>query len=299
MRRLLLSVPLAAVIALAAVSPASAVVPCAITPKASDLVTGQGALESIAFDERGRLLYTDRGRNALMLITKPGAAPKVLAVGIVDPGGIALDGKGHAWVGFGNNIANATAPANAAAGLVKVNLKTGRTAVAVRGLAMANGVVRTTSGEFFASDDLAPSLDRVSAKGKVLRAWSSVAPTNGLALSADGRHLYANESLTPTRVVKIDVRNPRKVTPVATPPEADAGAFLDGLTLGAKDRPYAAAWVAGEVWSGDGKGGFCKLASGLTRPSALAFGRKGSGFDTRSLYVTTYGGALVRLAKAR
>lgn len=299
MRRLLLSAPLAAVLALATVSSAHAVVPCAITPVASNLVTGQGALESIAFDERGRLLYTDRGRNALMLITKPGAAPKVLAKGIVDPGGIALDGKGHAWIGFGNNIANGTAPATAAAGLMKVDLRTGRTSVAVRGLAMANGVVRTKAGEFFASDDFAPSLDRVTAKGKVLPAWSSVAPTNGLALSADGRYLYANESLSPTRVVKIDVRNPKKVTPVATPPSADAGAFLDGITLGAGNRPYVAAWVAGEVWSGDGKGGFCRLAAGLPNPSALAFGRKGSGFDTRSLYVTTYGGALVRLARVR
>lgn len=299
MRRLLLSASLATAIVLAASSSAQAVVPCAITPTASNVVTGQAALESITFDERGRLLYTDRGRQALMVISKPGGAPKVLAKGIVDPGGIALDGKGHAWVGFGNNITNATAPAKGAAGLVKVDLKTGRTSVAVRGLAMANGVVRTKSGEFFASDDLAPSLDRVTAKGKVLPAWSSVAPTNGLALSADGRYLYANESLSPTRVVKIDVRDPTRATAVATPPAADAGAFLDGLTLGAKDRPYAAAWAAGEVWSGDGKGGFCRLAAGLDKPSAVAFGRKGSGFDTKSLYVTTYGGSVVRLAKAR
>jgi sugar lactone lactonase YvrE len=298
MRPILVAVA-AATTALVAVPAAQAIVPCPTVVKATSVLSGKGQVESVAFDDSGRLLYTDRGRNALMHLDKPTGKPRVLAANITDPGGIAFDHKGYAYVGTGNNVGNALSPSKGGAGVIRVNLKTGKAKRVISGLAMANGVVRTAKGVFYASDDLAGSLDRVSAKGTVLRGWSTLVGTNGLALSANGRFLYANVSLPPTHTVKIDLRDPAKVTTVAAVGATEANSFLDGLTLGAKDRPYAAAFGAGQIVRGNGKGGYCAVASGLKQPSSVAFGRKGRGFDKGSLYAGTYGGDVVRLRGLR
>src|SRR4051794_24855067 len=106
---------------LVATSSAQALAPCPTVPVTSKILTGQGALESIAFDPSGRLLYTEGGRKALMRIDKPGAKPRVLASGIESPGGIAFDTKGHAFVGYGNSLANGGSPAKAGAGIFRVD----------------------------------------------------------------------------------------------------------------------------------------------------------------------------------
>ncbi len=230
--RLAVAIAVAATLALPATAAAASTLPdCpGSRPAPRALLSGQGQLESLAFDAAGRLLFTDRTRQALMVVQRRGARPRVLASGIDDPGGIALDPKGRVYVGFGNNIANGqAAPAAGRAGLYVVDPRTGRKRVFARGLSMANGVVRAKDGTFYASDDFQPTVDRISPRGRVQRAWSTAPFTNGLALDATGRHLFANRSGAPTAILRIDTRTGRFTT-WASPPAADGGAFLDGLT---------------------------------------------------------------------
>lgn len=267
-------------------------------PAPHDLLSGQGAIESLAFDGRGRLLFTDRTHNALMVLDRRGARPRVLAAGIVDGGGIAFDAKGRIYVGFGNNIANGqAAPAVGNAGLYVVDPRTGRKRVYVRGLSMANGVVRTRNGTFFASDDFKPSLDRVSSRRRVQRAWSSAPFTNGLALGAGERWLYANRSGAPTAILRIDVRTGAFST-WASPPAADGGAFLYGLTRGSGGTLYAAAFGAGEVWRIDARRRFCVLARGSAALSSVAVSPGRRGFPRHALYAAGYAGKVLELRGA-
>src|SRR5919108_2499093 len=96
-----------------------------VTPR--PLVRGQNWLESIAFDARGRLLFTDIVRNKLMVIDRRGARPRPLA-DVPAPGGIAPLPGHRALVGSGNTIDNGkAAPAQGLAKLLLVDLRTGRT----------------------------------------------------------------------------------------------------------------------------------------------------------------------------
>jgi sugar lactone lactonase YvrE len=283
-----------ALLALAVSAPAAqAIEACPESTAVTPLVTGHGWVESVAFDLKGRLLFTDTGVGQLWVLDKPGGKARVLAKGIPAGGGIVVT-KRYAYVGTGNSFANGQHPDNGAAGIVRVDLKSGRTKRVVSGLAMANGVVRTSAGGFFASNAFGPGLDKVSPSGKVTPNWATL-DANGLALSADGRFLYANRSKPPTRTVRINVRTGHITNVALAPTAADNGAFLDGLTLGAKNVPYAAAWIAGQIWKADGTGVYCRLAGGLTQPTSLAFGVKGRGFDTKSLYVGTAQGLVQRV----
>ncbi len=289
----------AALIAAAPAGAASTLPACpGSRPPLRALLTGQGQLESLAFDAAGRLLFTDRTRKALLVLDRRGARPRVLATGIADPGGIALDPKGRIYVGFGNNIANGrAAPAAGRAGLYVVDPRTGRTRVFARGLSMANGVVRAKDGTFYASDDFQPSVDRISPRGRVERAWSTAPFTNGLALDATGRHLFANRSGSPTAILRIDTRTGRFAT-WAHPPAADGGAFLDGLTRGKGTTLYAAAFGAGEVWRIDARRRLCALARGEVGLSSVAVGPGRRGFPRTALYAAGYGGKLLELPRA-
>jgi sugar lactone lactonase YvrE len=263
-----------------------------VTPR--PLVEGTSWLESIAFDARGRLLFTDVVRAKLMVLDRRGARPRALA-DVPAPGGIAVLPGNRALVGSGNTFDNGkAAPAQGLAKLLLVDLGTGRTRTYATGLSMANGVVRARDGTVYASDDFAPSLDRVSRRGVVRRAWSTVPASNGLALDRRGRHLYVNISFDRTRIVRVDVRDPRRVRTVAAPPAAESGALLDGLAFDARRRLTAAAFAAGEVWRVKGRG-FCAVARDLPGATAVAPGRRGRGFSPSSLYVTTSRGLLVEL----
>jgi len=254
-----------------------------------------GWVESLAWDARGRLLFTNTTAGQLLRLNRPGAVPVVVASGIPDGGGIAVAGR-YAYVGTGNNLTDGLDPALGGAGVKRVDLRTGRVRTYARGLAMANGLVRTAKGVLYASDAAKASLDRVRANGRVDRGWLTFGDANGLALGKGDRYLYANRSLSPTSTVRIDLRHPARVTTVAAASGADGGAFLDGLTLGPRDRPYAAAFARGEVWSVAG-GAYCRVGVATPQATSVAFGVKGSGFDPRSLYVGSAAGQIVRLPK--
>jgi len=267
-------------------------------PSQRVIATGQGQLESAVVDDRGRLLFTSVFKSALMRIERPGTTPRLVADGIPIPGGLALDPRGRIYVGSGNSIANGLlAPAQGLAQLYRVDPRTGAKRVFATGLSMANGLVRRSDGTFFASDDFAPSVDRISPRGKVKRAWSTAPSTNGLALDPSERFLYANRSFGPTtQVLRIDVRRPERVIEWATPPAAEASSVLDGMAIDSRGRLLLAAFGPGELWRSDGRGKLCALARGLgSSLSAVAVGRGRRGFRAGRNYTVAFNGTITEV----
>ncbi|MGH6646048.1 SMP-30/gluconolactonase/LRE family protein [Aquabacterium sp.] len=262
---------------------------CAGVGVASVMVSGQGPLESIAFDQQGRILFTRLFKGELVRLDSPQGAPVTVAVGVDSPGGIAVSGPHEAYVGVGNGLAG-VAPSLGKAGIVKVDLDKGRVTPHVSGLSMSNGMVRATDGTFYASDDLAASLDRVLPDGTVQRTWLKQ-NSNGLALSRDQKTLYVNQ-MVPASILAVD-RATGQTSVVANAPPARKWSWLDGLDIDDQGRLYVVSYWAGEVWRLDpASRQICLLVSGLSLPSAVAVGRPGGAYRASSIYVTTHSGRL-------
>lgn len=287
--------------ALAAVLPGMAAMPSSASPadcpgvgSPRQLTSGRGPLESLAFDPQGRLLFTSITQGALLRLEAPRGAVTTVTSSLKSPGGIAVANDREAYVGTGNTLTGLT-PWLGAAGIARVDLVTGAVTQVVKGLAMANGVVRASDGTFYASDDLAKSLDRVLPDGAVQRDWLKL-NGNGLALSADERTLYVNQMIPP-KVLAVN-RASGEARVVAEAPAGRGWTWLDGLGIDRQGLLYVASYWSGEVWRLTPGGEWCTLARGLMLPSAVAPGSAGAGFDTGSVYVTTHWGGLFEVPGA-
>jgi sugar lactone lactonase YvrE len=260
------------------------------------LLEKQGALESIAFDTSGHLLFADIFGSRLLRLDQPAGTPAVVASKLSFPGGIVVTGPQDAYIGTGNNPINGLLPSLGGAGIAHVNLATGAITPKIKGLSMSNGVVRASDGTFYASDDLAKSLDRVLPDGTVQRTWLKL-NSNGLALSNDERTLYVNQML-PAKILAVD-RATGAVGVVAEAPDTRTWTWLDGLAIDGGGLLYVVAYWGGEIWRLDPRNGsMCLLAKDLSMPSAVVVGKTGSGFSASSVYVTTHSGRLHEVPNA-
>lgn len=291
---ILLVAVIAALGSLGSATATAAPAACPGVGEARQLTSGRGPLESLAFDRQGRLLFTSVTQNALFRLEAPQGPVTTVTTELPSPGGIAVSGDQEAFVGTGNNL-NGLLPWLGAAGIARVDLGTGAVTPVVKGLAMANGVVRARDGTFYASDDLAKSLDRVTPQGTVQRSWLAL-NSNGLALSPDERTLYVNQMIPP-KVLAVD-RATGQVRVVAEAPEGRGWTWLDGLGIDARGLLYVASYWSGEVWRLTPQGGWCTVARGLFLPSAVSPGAIGAGFSPTSVYVTTHGGGLYEVPNA-
>src|SRR5690349_17032745 len=93
--------PAAVALALLGAAPAAhALAPCPGTPpKTQVLLSGQGLLESVVADTKGRLFFT--GPDGLMRLDARDAKPRLLTP-VQDGGGLAFDSDGKLVVGCGN-----------------------------------------------------------------------------------------------------------------------------------------------------------------------------------------------------
>ena len=278
---------------------ALAVDDCERMPPVRTVDTQTGKLESIVFDSKGRLFYTDLDQGLLLMIPRAGAEPRVVLDEIDAPGGIVTRKDGDVLVGFGNSIAQATdGTENPEAGLIRVDPDTGRSRVFVEGLQMANGVTRAPGGRIFASNDFGTGVDLVE-RGEVELEWATVESPNGMVVDRAKRHLYVAETFVPVPTIQRMSLDDPPGEPWFTAPE-EPTAFLDGLTRAPDDTLYAAANGAGDVWRISGPDEACVLMDGPPiGPSALAFGRGQGRFPKRSLFVTTFQGNLLELPHAR
>jgi sugar lactone lactonase YvrE len=260
------------------------------------LLSGQGFMESVIADGKGRLFFTAEGR--VLRLDKPGAQPRVLA-SIPDPGGLAFDSDGSLVVGYGNTAQNGlVGDLTGPSGLIKVNPNTGAQQPFATGLSMANGLVRGPDGSFYASNDFGSNIDRVSG-GVTQRGWSHVQSGNGLTIDTTGRYLYVAQTFQPPAIQRIDLADPGHPTTFYAQDFEQLTAGLDGLTHDAADRLFVAANGAGEIWRVDTDGKFCAVLRGLAAfpdgPSAVATGTRGTDFPAQNLYVVTFNGNLIEL----
>ena len=286
----------AAVLWLLAAPAAHALPDCDSVPAKKTILSGQGQLESIIADARGRLFYTDlQNGGRLLRVDAPGAEPKVLIQGINGTGGLAWEPDGTLILGVngGNQNAIADGPAG---GLLRVNPETGENTQLATGMGMANGIVRGPDGAIYASNDFAGGIDRVVG-GVVEDDWSKVETPNGLVIDTAGRYLYAAQTFKPASVARIDLSDPAKEEPFSEAPAADLSGGPDGMTRDERDRLFVAVNLAGEVWRIDPDRSACRVASGITNASALNWGG-GGGFPARNLYVVAFSGVLVELQNA-
>jgi sugar lactone lactonase YvrE len=266
---------------------------CQHTSAPVTLVSEAGMLESIIFTRDGQLLFTNLGKGTLHVLPAPDGTPALLASGITSPGGIALGEGQDVFVGFGNDVIGTLFPRTLKAGVVRVDLDSGKVSPYAKGLSSANGLVRASDGTLYASNALSSWLGRVRPDGTVEAQWLKLAG-NGLAMSGDGKTLYVNQSMLYSRIWKVQT----ETGAISLHAEAPAGsrmAFFDGLELAADGTLFVAAYLAGEVWRVNQQGDICLVARGLKQPSAVAVGRAGRGFKPSSLYVTTHSGSLLEL----
>lgn len=298
MRRSRIVGGLAAALALAWPACALAVPACMTPlPPVVPVLSGQGTLESVVVDSRGRLFYTDGTLGALMRLDRPGAAPVRVRGGIKAPGGLAFDADGrHLFVGQGDSFAGGLQGlVNPVASLLRVDVETGATTVFATGLRMANGVVRAADGTLFASTDVGTSLDRIAPDGKLQRDWASVVSGNGLAIDRAQRHLFVTQTFQPAAITRIPLDRPGSPTTFFAATGADVTAGLDGLTIDPSDRLVAAANLAGEVWRIGTDGAACALGRGLKTTSAVAYGHGSVGFSEGRLFAVGFDGIIAEI----
>jgi sugar lactone lactonase YvrE len=280
---------------LAGAAPATAAPDCSPMPAVRVIASGQGTLESIATDARGRLFYTDTDAQRLLRLDRPGAQPTVLAKNMDSILGVMVDTDGSLVVGFGNSNTDALAD-NGNAGLMRVDPKTGKTLeIITRGLDMANGIARGPDGAYYASNDFGGGIDRFL-NGVVTDNWSQVETPNGLVIDSAGRYLYAAQTFKPASIAQIDLAHPELATTYFAASGADMFAGPDGITRDGADRLYVAANGAGEVWRVNRDRTICVLARNLQLASSVSFGGGKPGFPNRNLYAVTFTGLVVELA---
>lgn len=289
--------------ALLAAAPAADAAPdCRDKRAPRTLLEGQGTLESVAVDPKGRLLFSTP--TALMALDRPGGKAVKFA-DVPEPGGIVFDGRGDVIVGTGNSIENGTTgDAVGRSGLLKVSLETGQTSPFATGLSMANGVVRGRDGFIYATNDFGANVDRIKPSGgPAERGWAKVDSGNGVAIESTGRYLYVAQTFRPAAIAQVDLRNPAEVRPFVTAGGQDVSAGLDGMTIDAADRLFVVANGAGELWRVEGSPpAICVVARGLPKfpdgPSAITVGRAGTPFPPENLYVVTFDGHVYEFASA-
>ncbi|CAA9485248.1 MAG: hypothetical protein AVDCRST_MAG85-907 [uncultured Solirubrobacteraceae bacterium] len=265
------------------------------------LVEGQPTLESVAVDPLGRLLFSTP--TGLMVLDRPGGTPRPFAA-IDEPGGIVFEDDGrHAIVGTGDSIQNGSmGDVTGPAGLVRVELATGKVEPFATGLSMANGVARHPDGTIYSTNDFGRNVDRIKPTGgEAERGWAKVQSGNGLEVESSGRFLLVAQTFQPAAIQQVDLRNPSDVRPYVEADADDSAAGLDGTTIDASDRLYAVANGAGEVWRIEGAPPrICKLARGLPGfpdgPSDITLGRAGTPFAPENAYVVTFDGHVYELA---
>lgn len=252
-------------------------------------------LESITVDPRGdgALYLSDFVAGRILAMDAPTASPREL-VRIPGPGGLLwLDEEERLLAGYGN-VLGATE-----VGVATIDTEAGAVdEVLARGLHGSNGLAITADGTIYGSD-ASGSIDRVAPDGTVTSPWASLPSPNGMAVDPSGRYLYANQTLSLGTTQRIDLENPASRQTWFTAPVLDALAGLDGLSVDASGRLYAAAYTGMAVVRIGADGKACTLARDprLAGVSMVAQGRGGA-FPTTSLYATTHLGFVIELPHA-
>ena len=265
--------------------------------QASTVLAGQGLLENLVFDGRGGLLLSASGQGAILRLSRHGELATLID-DVYAPGGLRVR-RGVLYFNTGDSAVSGV-QGIADGALERYRFETGRRSVWARGLTMPNGLVFLPNGDAVVSRDLGTGtgMTRIRARDPEHPQfnWARLDDSNGMAVDPTGRWLYTVETFArEARVYRIRITNPSRIEVVAALGDGMTLKGLDDMTIDRRGRLYITANIAGEVIRLNPRtGATCVLASGLRNPSAVKFGR-GPGWSERSLYVTGFDGAVVRL----
>lgn len=259
-------------------------------------IIGFRGSEGIAFSREGRLFIG--ANNAIWLATAGGAVRQIAQV---------YRHLGQAAIGARDILAADFGPTNAFAdgpnddGIIWRITPEGKKTVYATGIGDPNALVQLHDGTWLVSDDATHNIYRLhSGKAEI---WSQSVPfPNGLAISPDGKTLYAAQSFSAIGPVVADdkiwaiaIRDGNKAGAARVIAKTEAAP--DGLAVDDRGRLYIADNGSGTLRRLDPETGEqVVLARGLTHIASLAFGR--GRFDRESIYATSTekgGGAIWRI----
>ena len=257
---------LVAFVVLAAAVPAAE---GACTPwRASTVLSGQGALENLAFDGRGAMFLSAIRDDAILRVGRERNL-RTLIADVHAPGGLRYR-RGILYFNTGDDIISGLQGLTDGT-LERYRLKSGRRSIWARGLTMPNGLVFLRNGDAVVSRDIG----------------------QGTGMT----RIPANDPANPeSRVLRVRIGNPARIEVVASLGDGTMSKGLDDMTIDGRGRLYITANFAGElIRLNPSTGATCVIASGLQGPSSVKFGR-GRGWSKRSLYVTAFDGTVTRLS---
>jgi sugar lactone lactonase YvrE len=257
------------------------------------LLTGQGWLESLAFDGRGGLLLSALLQNKILRLNRHGRLTSVLA-GVHAPGGEIVRGR-HLYFTTGDTV-----PPASDGTIDRLDLRTGRNTIWARGLSMPNGLAFLPNGDAVVSRDLegvVPPTDitLVPARSRHPHVnWARVPDSNGLAVDPTGRWLYSDRTASMRgAVVRVLIAHPSTVQVIGW---LGAGSVPDDMSNGPGGTLYIAGFGNGRVFRFDpARHVACTLAAGLAEPTAVVAG--GKGWRSGDLFVTSAAGDLYELSR--
>jgi DNA-binding beta-propeller fold protein YncE len=257
---------------------------------ARSLLSGQGWLENLAFDGRGRMTISALGRDRLLKLRR-GGQPHTLLSPVAAPGGQALR-RGH----FLYFVTGDSIPPMPTGTIDRLDLRTGKRTTWARGLTMPNGLTFLPDGDAVVSRDVGTGTGLTRIPRRHPRHpdfnWAGIDDTNGLAVDPDGRYLYVTRTFSADgEVDRISIAHPSRVRAIG---HLGAGVSPDDMTIDARGILYVAGFLAGKVFRLNPRTGrSCAIATGINGPTSPRFG--GAGWFRKRLYVTTAGGDLVAL----
>ncbi len=266
----------------------------------SEVVSGAGILENLAFDGAGTMLVSRTGLvgGGALDGVEPDGTVRSIVPDVDAPGGIAMHGS-DAYFATGNSFSAGVAGTESGT-IDVVNLDTGDTHTVAKGLVMPNGLVRLGNGDLLTARNLGSGagVTRVPAADphtpEVVR--TDLGTVDGLA-AHDG-NIYTVTTFDTATTLRI-LREDDLTGPVVSIPLPGAGPLnaADDLTVGPDGIVYVAYNGGGKVVRVDpATGESCALASGLPLVSSVRFGA-GPGWNADALYVTSFTGTIYRLER--
>lgn len=257
------------------------------------LLSGQGWLESLAFDGRGGITISALSQGRVLRLPRLGHVSFLTGL-LSAPGGEIVRGR-FLYFTTGDII-----PPAANGTIDRLDLASGKVTTWAAGLTMPNGLAFLPNGDAVVTRDLetgAPPTDvtRIPARNRrhPLFSWIRIPDTNGVVVDPSGRWVYLDRTLSKGGlVVRVSIGHPRLTRVVG---RLGAGVTPDDMTIDASGVLYIAGFASGKVYRLDPRThASCAIAHGLGNPTAAVFG--GRGWPTKDLYVTDAGGRLYELS---
>lgn len=239
-------------------------------------VDGNEGTEGVSFSSDGRLFVGGTG------VSGGGFVAEVQPDGSWEPVADVPTSVGLAWIN-GQLWVSVTDVGDGTAGMVAVDVDSGTTSVAIRGMAGSNFPAVTPWNTLLISSPGGSTVWEVD--GLAVSEWATVPSPNGIGFSLDGSTVYvANTYEAPSTVAAIPVSDGVAGTPgvLATLPD---GSTQDGLAVGADGTVYVVNNLPGTIAAIQPDGAWEIVAEGVAFGASIAFGE--GAFDPCSLVATS------------